>query len=118
MNLQGEFKHRETLQTEGNVIDVTVIPGQRSILYSMDNLHEPSTTNVRTNNSIPYVGTCSYSYSSGGWSREGEMGAVAVAINRWAAMQENSVSDSKKQCKNPGDLLYSIEKLRKRGQDD
>lgn len=113
------LEHRETLRTEGNVADVSILCGHQAILYSMDNLHAPnSTTVVESKGQRPMLGSYSYSNSLDKWGRESDMEIIAASINNWAAEQESFSSNLNSQSALVSDLLYSIDKLRKRGQDD
>lgn len=123
-NEAGLLEHLETLQTEGNVIDVAILSGHQAILYSMDNLHEPNSTGrMGSTGKKPVVGWYSYSCPLDNVGKKSGMDSIAVdsianAINKWATEQESFSSDSSSQSSIVSDLLYSIGKLRKRGQDD
>lgn len=118
-NEAGLLEHVETLQTEGNVIDVAILSGHQAILYSMDNLHEPNSTGrVEGTDQKPVVGCYSYSSALDNVGKKSGMDSIANAINKWATGQESFSSDSSSQSSIVSDLLYSIGKLRKRGQDD
>jgi len=118
-NKDGLLEYRETLWTEGNVVDVTILPGQQAILYSIDNLHKSNSTSVvESTGERPVIGCYSYSSVLDKWEKKSGVDSIAAAINEWAAGQGSFSSDPSSQSASVGDLLYSTERLRKRGQDD
>ena len=115
----GLLQHREILQTEGNVIDVAILPGKQIILYSTDNLHKcNSTSAVESTGQRPVVGCYSYSSAFDKWEKRSGTDSIATVINGWAARQESLSTDPSGQLATVRDLLYSIDRFRKRGQDD
>lgn len=107
------------MQTQGNVIDVAILAGHQAILFSMDNLHEPnSTRRMDITGQKPLVGYYSYSCARDNVGKKLGMESIAKAINKWAEGEENLFLNSSSQSSIVSDLLYSISKLRKRGQDD
>jgi len=118
-NKAGLLEHHETLQTEGNVIDVAILASHQAILYSMDNLHEPNSTGrVESTGQRPVVGCYNYSCALNNVGKNSGMDSIANAINKWATEQESLSYDPSSQSSIVSDLLYSVGKLRKRGQDD
>lgn len=113
-----------SISVGGNVIDVAILEitrSQASILYSMDNLHEPNSTTVMAvgdaSRERPYVSTLSRDPSSYYWHVNDVLESVVNRINRMARSEESGGgvdSDGSALC----ELLYGTEHLRKRGQDE
>ena len=119
MSNQGWVEQCATLETEGNVVDVAIVAGELSLIYSMDNLHASnSTTITQTASGRPALGSYTYLRSSGSWIRDSVMGPTVIAINDWASMRQCHLLDLHNQLSTARDLLYSTERLRKREQDD
>ena len=110
---------REYLTVEGNVLDVAILSGQKSIVYSMDNILKPfSTSVVQKSGSRSTIGVYTYSHPMERWVPSSsvirELNRAVDAINNWA-----SAGDSSQDEKNAlSERLYDIEHLRKRGQEE
>ena len=111
-----KLSFRECLIADGNVLDLTVLKEQKSILYSMDNVHEPFSTNTfQQNDGRPVLGTYSYIQTEKRWvSRANalqDLNKAVDAINIWATTEYAS----KEEQNTLSERLYGIEHLRKRG---
>ncbi|MCJ1420826.1 tRNA (guanine-N(7)-)-methyltransferase non-catalytic subunit trm82 [Xylographa parallela] len=115
----GKVEHHETLEVEGNILDVAVLPKQMSILYTIDNLEDYlSATDDQTRHRLPNLGSYCYSCAACSWVRDSPVQQSINTINEWAAMQESTAPDLEFRSDYIRDYLYATEKLRKRGQDE
>ena len=113
------LEFHQYLLVEGNVLDVAILHGQRSFLVSMDNLHVPlSTTLIENGGNRPTLAAYSYVANSSQWTRGHDFKYLLGAINGWVAAQDlhSAKMDSKDALLS--NLLYGIENLRKRGQEE
>ena len=84
----------------------------------MDNVHKPlSTTIVDNCTTRPALGSYSYMTESRLWAREEGLERVISTINKWAALQGDTLLNHSENI-GLSELLYGIETLRKRGQDE
>ena len=109
-----------SIHTKSNIIDVTVLRNQSSVVYSMDTSHQAFSTDAladtETQSSRSLMGSLSYDTDSKAW-RENQ----TLQANLVAAMKE--CADSQLHIPQPGaareksltELLYGLESLRKRG---
>ena len=101
--------------TEHNVIDVTVLGGSETILYSLDIYHEPFSTTIKSSKekleSGRLFGSTRLDGLGGDEVKDNDQGIVG-ALNGWA---QNQAAESQTECK---PYSYSLESLRKRGQED
>lgn len=113
------LEYRQYLLLEGNVLDVAILHGQSSFLVSMDSVHIPfSMTMVEKGGSRPALVAYSYIADYGRWVRGHGIEHVLAAINDWDALQD--CRSAKMDSNSPilSNLLYGIENLRKRGQEE
>ena len=108
----------------GNVIDVSVLEAEKSqtsIIYSMDNVHDPSSMTIMatedTPGERPYLGTLSRELLSGYWHVNKDLEVAINRINR-IATSEKPGKEAASDGSTLSELLYGIEHLRKRGQDE
>ena len=103
------------IATEHNVVDITVLGGSEIILYSMDVYHEPFSTTIKSNKenleSGVMFGITRLNDLSGD-ELEDKDHSIVGAMNAWAQRQG---AESQTDCK---PYSYSLESLRKRGQED
>ena len=109
-----------SIHTESNVIDVTVLRDQSSVVYSMDTSHQAFSIDVlanpETQSSRSLMGSLSYDMDSKAWRQNQTLQANLVAATKECA-------DSQLHLPQPGaareksltELLYGLESLRKRG---
>ena len=118
IDLENKIKFQGSLNAEGNVIDVAVLHRQKAILYTMDNAYRPLLKTAVSDGGIePALGVYKYITESGAWSQVADLQETVSTINRWSAMQGDASQTLNKDF-DPGELLYSIENLRKRGQEE
>jgi tRNA (guanine-N(7)-)-methyltransferase subunit TRM82 len=117
---QGKLEHWRTLETERNVIDVTIISEKQTVLYCMDSIHKPNSTSVVHNETEPSVlGSYTLSEDLSAWNKGLDVDQAAAAINDWTRRHRSQLDeDSQKQLGAFREVLYTIEKLRKRGPND
>ena len=116
---EGSVEQCATLHTEGNVLDVAILTSELSLLYSMDNLHIPNSTDtIQTTIDRPIFGSYTYAHNSDSWIKDSIMGRTVTAINQWASTKQCHPLDLHKQSRTVKEMLYSIRRLRKRDQDD
>ncbi|MCJ1378251.1 tRNA (guanine-N(7)-)-methyltransferase non-catalytic subunit trm82 [Xylographa soralifera] len=115
----GKVEHHETLEVEGNILDVAVVPKQMSILYAIDNLEDySSATDDQLRYHLPSFGSYCYSSTACSWVKHSPLQESINGINQWAAIQESTVPDLEFRPNVMREYLYGTEKLRKRGQDE
>ena len=109
-----------TIRTESNIIDVTVLHNQSSIVYSMDTSRQAfsidALADIEKQSSRSFVGSLSYYTDSKTWEENHALQADLVAATKECA-------DSQLHVPQPGaakeksltELFYGLESLRKRG---
>ena len=103
------------IETEHNVIDITVLGGSGIILYSMDIYHEPFSTTIKSDKEKLESGVIFGSTrlnDCGGDGIENKDQSIVGALNRWVQGQGIESQTEYKP------YSYSLESLRKRGQED
>ena len=108
-----------SVHTEGNVIDFTLLPNERSVVYSMDPFHQAFSTVVTadTGKQTPrsLVGSLNYCMESKIWKENESLQANLVAATRQCSYSHVDVSQTGADEGKPlTELLYSLEGLRKR----
>ena len=113
------MQYHASMHTESNVIDLTVLPDQSSIIYSMDNSHQNSSTsaaadNVKSN-TRSLMGSVSYCIDSGTWKANEPLQAdLAIAMRACADSTPHVTQARVAKGKSLTELLYGMESLRKR----
>lgn len=111
---------REYITLLGNVLDVAVVDNGCMIIYSIDNFHIPFTTTVMAGmddqTAKPLIGSLTLD-SSGCWKKRDILQDVVAGIESKArksavCMKQGNGGGSL------SSLLYGIETLRKRGQEE
>lgn len=105
----------ESMKTEHNVVDITVLDGNETILYSMDIYHEPFSTTIKSDKEKLEPGEIFGSTrlnNLGGDKIKHKDHTVAGALNGWARSQGLERQTEYEP------HSYSLESLRKRGQED
>ena len=107
------------LQLQGNVLDVVVLQEEHSIIYSIDNLHEPLTKDiVQHSRNNPAIGCFEYNSRLDVWQPSIKWQKNAQSINQFALRQVD-VGEEAKGGRGPlNELFYGMENLRKRGQEE
>lgn len=115
-----KLKFREYITFLGNVLDVAVVDNKCMIIYSLDNFHVPFSTTITAGihdqKAKSTVGSLTLD-SSGCWKQRDIMQDATASIEFKARKNAGYM----KQGNDGGSLstlLYSIEHLRKRGQDE
>ena len=112
------------IHTESNVIDLTVLREQKSVIYSMDTFHQAFSTyalaDTGERNSRSLVGSLIYSADSKRWKVNEVVQANLVAAMRECSDSNLDVPDVVEESKGRSlvDLLYGLEGLRKRGSEN
>ncbi|MCJ1402462.1 tRNA (guanine-N(7)-)-methyltransferase non-catalytic subunit trm82 [Xylographa trunciseda] len=115
----GKVEHHETLEVEGNILDVAVLQTQMAILYTIDSQeHYSPATDEQLRHHLPCLGSYCYLSATRSWVRDSPIQESVDGINEWAAMQEINAPDRGFQNSLMHEYLYGTEKLRKRGQDE
>ena len=119
----GEIHPHESIYTESNVIDMTLLPDQTSVVYSMDICHEAFSTDATTDNepSDPrsLMGSLSYCRDSKTWKANDSLQAKLVGATRECADSNlNAPQVTAAKGKSFTELFYGLESLRKRGSEN
>ncbi len=117
------MQYHASMHTESNVIDLTVLPDQISIVYSMDNSHQAFSTSAAVDsvksNIRSLVGSVSYYIDSGTWkANEPLQTNLAIAMRECADSNRHGPQARVAQGKSLTELLYGLESLRKRGSEN
>lgn len=109
--------------TKSNVIDLTILHNQSSLVYSMDTSHQAFSTDASADigNQSPsnLVGSLSYCSDSKTWKENQALQANLVAATRECADSHlNDPQAGTINGKSLTGLLYGLESLRKRGSEN
>lgn len=103
------------------MVDVTTLNEKATIIFSLDNCHTAFSTTALACEaeqiSRPMLGYLSFN-SSGHWERIGDLENPIACIEQSAKTQEPVKDSGRENERLFRDLLYGIENLRKRGQED
>lgn len=118
MNAQLQFN--KSFRTDSNIIDVTVLRNQNSIVYSMDTSHQAfsidALTDIEKQSSRSLMGSLTYYTDSKTWKENQALQAGLVAATRECADSQLHVPQAgAAKEKSLKELLYGLESLRKRG---
>ena len=117
MDEDQQLSYQDTLMLEGNVLDVAVCHERNSLLYCVDNVHQPWTTKtLKPERGRVFVGAYQYDVQRGEWEKSPEYRGLA-SINQIAATEQLGL-DLDQEPSNLSDLFYGIEHLRKRHNED
>lgn len=121
----GEKAHIEvntTIHTESNVIGLTVLRDQSSVVYSMDTFHQAFSTDAQDTGkqiSRSLVGSLNYCTESQTWQENRALQSKLVAATSdWADSHLHVPQAVATEGKSLTDLLYGLESLRKRGSEN
>ncbi|MCJ1479776.1 tRNA (guanine-N(7)-)-methyltransferase non-catalytic subunit trm82 [Lambiella insularis] len=115
----GTVKHHQTLEVEGHIVDLAIFQEQMSIVYSMD-MEDKSTppTDNKCGSHPTIFGAYSYSRVECCWNKDSRLEEVVKNMNSWVTKQDWELLYPTIEHSILSESIYSIEKLRKRGQDD
>jgi hypothetical protein len=110
-----------SIHLEGNVIDVVFIPQSKSIVYSVDAVHQPFSTTTKASaeeqDSRPSVGVVQATKL--GWERKAEgTGGLIAVMQKQLETQRNNLQDGTMEERSIRELLYNIASLRKRNSEN
>ena len=120
---KGEMQSHTNISTESNVIDLTILHNQNSVVYSMDTSHQASSTDLSAGSGISssqcLMGSLSYCTDSKNWKVNESLQANLERAIRECADANLNVSQTREAKEKPiTELLYGLESLRKRGPDN
>ena len=120
---KGEVQFHTNISTESNVIDLTILRNQNSVVYSMDTSHQASSTDVSADSGISssqcLMGSLSYCTDSENWKVNESLQANLERAIKECANANLNVSQTREAKEKPiTELLYGLESLRKRGPDN
>ena len=120
---KGEVQFHTNISTECNVIDLTLLRNQNSVVYTMDTSHQASPTGVPadsgTSSSQRLMGSLSYCNNSKKWKVNESLQANLERAMKECAYANPNVSQTEGPKEKPiTELLYGLESLRKRGSDN
>jgi len=123
INESGLIKYLDACCVEGNVIDFVVLPGSGTLVYSMDNIYETSSTMTMVSNAQqaqrPSMGAVRHTKESQKFEQDPSLyGHLISAIEE--SIEDHPVAEQKDVAKGKSwrELLYGLESLRKRGPED
>ncbi|KAL8923587.1 MAG: hypothetical protein Q9208_004534 [Pyrenodesmia sp. 3 TL-2023] len=112
----GLMQHDATIFTGGNVIALTVSTSQDQIAYALDTVHlcfsQSQLSDINSRNTTPKIGMLNFSAAATAW----EHGSDEVSRSVHSAIR--ALPSDTDQAQESGNLLYGLENLRKRGQDE
>ena len=113
LGIDGALSFRSALPAEGNVLDVSICSEERSLFYTVDNVHVPATTkevlDLGEEERRVFVGAWRFDKEKEDWVKEG---GLVNALNIFANAEEDSLT-ADMDTDAVSDLLYGIERLRK-----
>ncbi len=117
------MKYLNACCVEGNVIDFVVLPETGSIVYSMDNTYETSSTMTLVSDAQqahrPSMGAVRYTTEGKIFEQDPNFyGHLISAMEK--SIEDHPVAEQKDVAKGKSlrELLYGLESLRKRGPED
>ena len=120
LGVSAQMQFSTITHTESNVIDVTVLRNQSSVVYSMDTCHQAFSTDALADtgkrSSRSLMGSLSYYTDSKTWKENQALQAnLAAATKECADSQLHVPQQGAAKEKSFTELLYGLESLRKRG---
>ncbi|MCJ1270810.1 tRNA (guanine-N(7)-)-methyltransferase non-catalytic subunit trm82 [Lobaria immixta] len=121
LDIEAKIQYRGCCPVPGNVVDVTTLNETSTIIYSLDNCHVAFSTTVLASEaeqfSRPMLGYLSFD-ASGDWEGIGNLEHPITCMEQSAKAQELVMNPGSENERSLRELLYGIENLRKRGQED
>ena len=120
---KGHMQFNTSIYTESNVIDLTVLRKQESVMYSMDTFHQAFSTHALADtgegSSRNLVGAMIYCAESKSWKVNEVLQAnLAVTMRECADSNPDVPRVEVPKGSSLVDLLYGLEGLRKRGSEN
>ena len=120
MGEKGGMQFNTSIHTESNVLDLTLLRNQNSVVYSMDTSRQAFSTeaspDTAESNSRSLVGSLSYCTGGTTWEMNEALQADLVATMRECANSNLHVPQTTEaKGKSSTEVLYGLESLRKRG---
>lgn len=110
------MQHDATIPTGGNVIALTVSTSRGRIAYALDTVHlcfsQSQLSDKNSRSSTPKIGMLNFSTAATAWEHSSD--GVSRSIHS-AIRELRSDTDQARESEN---LLYGLENLRKRGQNN
>ncbi|KAI4287691.1 MAG: hypothetical protein L6R35_003053 [Caloplaca aegaea] len=118
----GAMQQEAAISTEGNVIGITVSKNQDDIAYAIDTEHKQFSQSqlVDMDRRMPNasIGIMSYSAMTGNWEHNVDLQQAIHLATRDLSSHVHHNMGSKLKGHDSAGLLYGLENLRKRGQDE
>lgn len=116
LDAQNRIVFRETYPTERNVIDLVVLSDRRSVICSMDNIHERFSTLSENGDSTssPLIDAINFSKTAQHWVKDSDLcGRLLPALEESAKSRPMLPDNNAAKGKSLKELLYGLESLRK-----
>lgn len=121
LDVEAKLQYRGCCPVSGNVVDVTTLDERSTIIYSLDNCHTAFSTTALESEpeqlSRPMLGYLSFN-PSGHWEGIGDMENPIACMEKSAKAQQPVLNPGSENERSLLELLYGIENLRKKGQED
>ena len=117
-NDHDKIDFRETYPTDGNIIDMVVLEDRSSVIYSMDNIHEPFSRAEEDDGSAPrpLVEAIHFLRDPQRWEEDLNLDdKLLPALDECAKIGPLVPQKNTAKGKSLKELLYGLESLRKRG---
>ena len=88
-------------------------------MYSMDNIHEKCSTNILDKGPPrPSLGAVTFSVSAQSWDKEVNIEGIIASMDQETLAQDEVLQEGGSKATALSELLYGLENLRKRGQEE
>lgn len=118
LNPDAEMSFRKCFSLQGNIMDLAVLKGQQQIIYSIDHYHVSSSTtevvNPEEQLSRPLMSLMTID-QNGYWKQTNVLEEAIRGLLRSPELSAEYLHEGGKPL---SEFLYSIENLRKQGQDE
>ena len=122
MNEDGEVQQEMVISTEANVVAVTVSRDQYHIAYAMDTEHkcfsQSAIADQTSQAERSRVGFLSFSKATRRWEKDTDLQNAIAGIALNLPCTSDQIPGEKPSNRNSTSLLYGLENLRKRGQEE
>lgn len=121
LDIDAKVQYRGYCPLSGNLVDVTTLDEKSTIIYSLDNCHTAYSTTALASKQEQIrrsvLGYLSFD-PSGQWEGIGDLENAIACMEQSAKTQEPVINPGSGNERPLRELLYGIENLRKRGQED